>query len=36
VSDELIRSRRQQGDALLLFFDFFWDTDGHGRVISEK
>jgi hypothetical protein len=28
---ELIRSRRQQGDALLLFFNFFWDTDDHLR-----
>ena len=28
---ELIRSRGQQGDALLLLFNFFWDTDDHGK-----
>src|SRR5206468_13112671 len=32
--DELIRSRRQQGDTLLLFLNFFWDTDDH--TMSEK
>jgi hypothetical protein len=29
--DELIRGRGQQGDALLLLLNFFWDTDDHQR-----
>ena len=34
MPDQLIRSRRQQGDALLLFLNFFRDTDDHMK--SEK
>jgi hypothetical protein len=32
--DKLIRSRRQQGDTLLLFLNFFRDTDDH--TMSEN
>ena len=35
MPDQLIRSRRQQGDALLLFLNFFRDTDDHTKVRSD-
>ncbi len=31
VPDKLVCSPGQQGDALLLFFNFFWNTDNHAR-----
>jgi hypothetical protein len=34
MPDQLIRSRRQQGDALLLFLNFSRDADDHMK--SEK
>jgi hypothetical protein len=34
IPDQLIRSRGQQGDALLLFLNFFRDADDHMK--SEK
>jgi hypothetical protein len=27
---KLVRPRRQQGNALLLFLNLLWDTDDHG------